>query len=179
MTPRIRAFVGLLIIGGCLLFAFWALFDLVSYGSCASGGPYVSVRQCAPGTGGKIVGLIGSIFGVLIGVAIAGSARAGLAAWGVGFVGLGATFATVAFGPAHPDGLGAGFGVPMTAVFTLMGLPGLLAAMAPRSRSEKRAITLQGPYGANMNVRAPQDGGPAPIVAAKLPQTPPGSSNDL
>ena len=89
---RIRAVVGLAIIGGCLLFACWALFDLVRFGTCASGGPYLSARECAPGTGAKITGLVFSIFGVLIGVGIAGSARAGLAAWGLGFVGLAATF---------------------------------------------------------------------------------------
>ncbi len=90
VTARVRALVGLLIIGGCLLFAFWALFDLVRFGSCASGGPYVSARECAPGTGWKIMGMIASVFGVLIGVGIAGSARAGLAAWGLGFTGLAA-----------------------------------------------------------------------------------------
>lgn len=169
MTSRLRAFIGLAIIGGCLLFAFWALFDLVRFGSCASGGPYVSARECAPGTGWKIMGLIGSVFGVLIGVGIAGSARAGLAAWGVGFTGLAATFLVASFGPAAgPDNM-PGLGIGMGAMFGLMGLPGLVAAMAPRTKADQRAITLQGPYGTGMNVRAPEDGGPAPIVTATAP----------
>lgn len=171
---RLRALIGLLIIGGCLLFALWALFDLVRFGSCASGGPYVSARECAPGTGWKIVGTMGAIVGVLIGVAITGSGRAGLAAWGVGFVGLAAMFLVASFGPAAgPDNM-PGMGIGMGAMFGLMGLPGLLLAMAPRSRAERRAITLQGPYGTGMSVRAPEDGGPAGIVQATVPtQMPP------
>jgi hypothetical protein len=166
---RLRALIGLAIIGGCLLFAFWALFDLVRFGSCASGGPYVSARECAPGTGWKIMGMMGAVVGVLIGVGVAGSARAGLAAWGVGFVGLAATFLVASFGPAAGENSMPGLGIGMGAMFGLMGLPGLLAAMAPRTRAERRAIKLQGPYGTNMNVRAPEDGGPAPIVTATVP----------
>ena len=134
---RIRAVVGLAIIGGCLLFACWALFDLVRFGTCASGGPYLSARECAPGTGAKITGLVFSIFGVLIGVGIAGSARAGLAAWGLGFVGLAATFLLASFGPAHGPDNQPGLGIGMGVLFGLMGLPGLIAAMAPRSDGAK------------------------------------------
>lgn len=169
MTARVRALVGLLIIGGCLLFAFWALFDLVRFGSCASGGPYVSARECAPGTGWKIMGMIASVFGVLIGVGIAGSARAGLAAWGLGFTGLAATFALASFGPAAgPDNM-PGMGIGMGAMFGLMGLPGLVAAMSPKSQAERRGIKLQGPYGTGVTVRQQSDGGPAPIVLADTP----------
>lgn len=166
---RMRAVVGLGIIAACLLFSYWALFDLVRFGTCASGGPYVSARECAPGTGWKIMGLTFSIFGVLIGVGIAGSARAGLAAWGVGFVGLAATFLVASFGPAHGPNNQPGLGIGMGAMFGLMGAPGLLMAMAPETRSQKRAVKLQGPYGTGMSVRAPQDGGPAPIVTATMP----------
>ncbi|MBO9532667.1 MAG: hypothetical protein J7513_06820 [Solirubrobacteraceae bacterium] len=129
---RIRALIGLAVVGGCVLFACWALFDLVRFGSCASGGPYVSARECAPGTGWKIMGLTGSIFGILLGVAITGSARAGLAAWGIGFCGLAATFLLASFGPAHgPDNQPA-LGIGMGVLFGLMGLPGLLGAMSAR-----------------------------------------------
>lgn len=177
MTARVRALVGLLIIGGCLLFAFWALFDLVRFGSCSSGGPYVSARECAPGTGWKIMGMMGAIVGVLIGVGIAGSARAGLAAWGVGFTGLAATFLIASFGPAAGPGSMPAMGIGMGAMFGLMGLPGLIAAMSPKSRAERRAIKLQGPYGATMSVRQPGDGGPAPIVLADLTGEPPSPPN--
>ena len=175
---RVRALIGLTIVGGCLLFAYWALFDLVRFGSCASGGVYVSTRECAPGTGWKITGLTFSIFGVLIGVFITGSSRAGLATWGVGFVGLAATFLVATFGPSAGPNNMPGLGIGMGAMFGLMGAPGLMMAMAPKSRAEKRAIKLQGPYGTGGTVRAPEDGGPARVVQANVPPSSPFGQQD-
>ncbi|MEH3052884.1 MAG: hypothetical protein PGN13_02610 [Patulibacter minatonensis] len=135
---QLRVALGLLIVGGCILFACWALFDLVRFGSCASGGPYVSARECAPGTGWKIGGLTFSIFGVLIGVGISGSPRVGLAAWGWGFTGLAATFLIASFGPAAGPDASAAFGIGMGTLFGAMGLPGLFAAVAGRRVARRR-----------------------------------------
>lgn len=170
---RVRAVIGLAIVAGCLLFSYWALYDLVQFGSCASGGPYVSARECAPGTGWKIGGLTFSIFGVLIGVAITGSSRAGLATWGLGFCGLAATFLVATFGPSHSDQSSAAFGIGMGALFGVMGLPVLIASMAPDRSAKQRGIKLEGPYGTGVTVRTPQDGGPAPIVQAAMPPASP------
>ena len=50
MLYRIRVIIGSLISLVCLGFALYALYQLIRGGSCASGGNYVSVRQCPPGT---------------------------------------------------------------------------------------------------------------------------------
>ena len=48
---RVRQVLGTLFAAGCFGLAIYALFRLVQGGSCASGGNYVSTRQCPPGTG--------------------------------------------------------------------------------------------------------------------------------
>lgn len=134
MSKQIRAVLGLAMVGAGLLFAFWALYDLVQFGSCASGGPYLSARPCPPGTGEKIVGLIGAVFAVIIGAGLAASWRVALATWGLGFTGLGATIALATLGPSAPEGASATMGIVMGAVFGTMGVPALLMAMAGRRR---------------------------------------------
>lgn len=171
MSRVIRTVIGLAMVAGGLLFAFWALYDLVQFGSCASGGPYVSARPCPAGTGAKIVGLVGSIFAVLIGAALTASGRVALATWGLGFSGLGATFALATLGPSAPEGASTAMGLIMGGVFGTMGVPALLMAMAGRSRAKRRAVRIAGPTGA-VEVRAPEDGGPAPIVSAAVPPNP-------
>jgi putative oligomerization/nucleic acid binding protein len=47
----IRKPLGTLLAVACFGLALYALFRLVQGGSCASGGNYVSARQCRPGTG--------------------------------------------------------------------------------------------------------------------------------
>ncbi|MBJ7473101.1 MAG: hypothetical protein JHD16_17480, partial [Solirubrobacteraceae bacterium] len=96
----LRITIGWALLLGCLGYAGWAIYELMSYGTCASGGPYVSARECAPGTGLKIVGITLSVFGVLLGIALIGSSRAALAAWGLTFGGIGGLFVYLGFGPA-------------------------------------------------------------------------------
>ncbi|WP_426514782.1 SHOCT domain-containing protein [Dactylosporangium sp. McL0621] len=48
---RVRSTIGFLLGVVCLGVALFALVQLVRGGSCASGGNYVSARQCPPGTG--------------------------------------------------------------------------------------------------------------------------------
>jgi hypothetical protein len=47
----VRKVLGTLLAIACFGLALYALFRLVQGGSCASGGNYVSARQCPPGTG--------------------------------------------------------------------------------------------------------------------------------
>jgi hypothetical protein len=63
---RIRVCIGSLISLVCLGFAFYALYQLIRGGSCASGGNYVSVRQCPPGTEKWAWVLPGAIIGGLL-----------------------------------------------------------------------------------------------------------------
>ncbi len=169
----VRVAAGWLLLLGALGFSGWALYELMSYGTCASGGPYVSTRECADGTGLKIVGITISVFVGLIGVGLIGSARGGLAAWGLTFCGLAAMFFAIGFGPASTGASSEKiFGAAMGGMFLLMGLPGLGLALAPRSARERRQIKIHGAYGTELSVDAPQDGGPAPIVMARV-GTPP------
>jgi hypothetical protein len=46
------------------------LYHLVKTGTCASGGPYETVRPCPSGTGAWIGALIGGIFVFLVGGAV-------------------------------------------------------------------------------------------------------------
>jgi hypothetical protein len=62
----VRVCIGSLISLVCLGFALYALYQLIRGGSCASGGNYVSVRQCPPGTEKWAWVLPGSIIGGLL-----------------------------------------------------------------------------------------------------------------
>lgn len=160
----LRITAGWLLVLGGLAYAGWAIYELASYGTCASGGPYVSARECAPGTGTKIFGITASVFVVLFGVGLTGSWRAGMAAWGLTFTGGAVMFFAGAFGPESEQLL-----VPFTicgVLFALMGLPGLFYAIKPKSRRERRQTTVRGPYGIQLSVDSHEDGGPAPIVMA-------------
>jgi hypothetical protein len=62
----IRKLLGTLLAVACFGLALYALFRLVQGGSCASGGNYVSARQCRPGTGWWAVELPLGIIGGLL-----------------------------------------------------------------------------------------------------------------
>ncbi|MEN0014731.1 MAG: hypothetical protein AAGC46_15285, partial [Solirubrobacteraceae bacterium] len=101
MKP-LRSYLALAATAALIFLGLWALLALARFGSCASGGVYVSARECAPGTGLKIVELMVSIFGTLIlgGMAVAfGGSRA---AWAIiGLIGgmLASYFLVTALGP--------------------------------------------------------------------------------
>ncbi|RCG20090.1 SHOCT domain-containing protein [Sphaerisporangium album] len=63
---RIRVCIGSLISLVCLGFALYALYQLIRGGSCASGGNYVSARECPPGTEKWAWILPGAIIGGLL-----------------------------------------------------------------------------------------------------------------
>ncbi len=134
MSKLIRTLLGLAMVGAGLLVAFWALYDLVQVGSCGSVRASMPAPPCPPGTGEKIVGLMGAVCAVVLGTALTSSGRAVLATWGLGFTGLGATIALATLGPSAPEGAPATMGIVMGAVFGTMGVPALLIAMAGRRR---------------------------------------------
>ncbi len=72
---------GLLTCTGAVVLFCWSLYSVTRIGTCASGGPFVSARPCPPGTGLKILGIVGAVFGGLLGIALysAGFARQGTA----------------------------------------------------------------------------------------------------
>jgi hypothetical protein len=128
----------LAVVGFC-----WALYSVMRIGTCASGGPYVSARPCPPGTGAKILLLVGSVFGGLLGLALytAGWARAGRAVrsgvglgtllWSFTFLGAAAACGLAAFGPAAVDDGGGAKTAAITlfVVFIPMGVIPLIALL--------------------------------------------------
>ncbi|MCW2881252.1 MAG: Short C-terminal protein [Sphaerisporangium sp.] len=71
MRYYVRVCIGSLISLVCLGFAIYALYQLIRGGSCASGGNYVSLRQCPPGTTTWAWVLPGAIIGGLLGLFLA------------------------------------------------------------------------------------------------------------
>src|SRR3954452_16717197 len=99
----------------------YSLFQMLQIGTCASGGPYVSARQCPNDIGVYFAGIFGGIIFGLIGTGIwgargaapgirddstfGGGARAGgtgLTAWGVFFTVTGLVALYGAFGTDDP-----------------------------------------------------------------------------
>ncbi len=169
MSRVIRTVIGLAMVAGGLLFAFWALYDLVQFGSCASGGPYVSARPCPQARARRLPAWSGRSLP-------SSSAPPSLPAAGCpGDLGPGLLRArghlrardARALGPEEPRPQWPHHGRRVRHD----GLPALLMAMAGRSRAERRAVRIAGPTGV-VEVRAPEDGGPAPIVSAAVPPNP-------
>ncbi len=134
------------VIGAALFIAAVVLFNvelvkLLDTGTCASGGPYVSARQCPEGTGTSILLLMASLFAGLIGAGIfawrgaragdpnqgKGSGRnAGMLTWSIFFTATGAVALHYAL-TADDPGPGAQLGALIVGgTFLLMGLPALL-----------------------------------------------------
>jgi Short C-terminal domain len=132
--------LGMLVCLASILVMSWAIYHLVRTGTCASGGPYVSARQCPSDTGAKIVGLMGSIFALLIGGAIyaargnrghgAGSVGMGVVLWALLFICLAVSTFVAAYGPANNDAPGAKTAaIVLMVVFLPMGILPLLGAV--------------------------------------------------
>lgn len=146
MTGRVRTVIGMALIAAGVLLASWGLYEVIRIGTCASGGPYVSARECPPGTALKIVSITGGIVLTLIGaVVVPGVAIAGVA-WGLGFTMMGAGFFVAAFGPAAPPEADSSLqwvGGLVGGMFLLMGVPGLFAILgAGRGGRQARAQHL-------------------------------------
>jgi hypothetical protein len=66
----IKAFVGLGLILGGLTGFLYSLYELMKTGTCSSGGPYVTVRECPEGTFEKSLLVPGGVITSLTGVAV-------------------------------------------------------------------------------------------------------------
>jgi hypothetical protein len=132
--------LGMLLCLVSLLLMTWALYHLVRTGTCASGGPYVSARPCPSDTGAKILGLMGGIFGLLIGGAVyaarggrgrgGGTLGMGVVLWSLLFISLAVATFVAAYGPANNDAPGAKTAAVILAiVFLPMAILPLLGAV--------------------------------------------------
>jgi hypothetical protein len=122
MITSLLALVALGIMG-------YELVQLMEIGTCASGGPYVSARECPNGTGAKILLLTAAII-VYVFATIAASFRsfsAGMFWFGLLFVGLGGAF-LYAEAAGKVNG-GGGVGWILGGVFVPMGLFPLLGGI--------------------------------------------------
>jgi hypothetical protein len=65
-----RTALGLALMVGGVAGLAYCIVELASIGTCASGGPYVSARECPAGTEGYIIGMFPAIIGFLVGAGI-------------------------------------------------------------------------------------------------------------
>ncbi len=118
---RLIGFACLVVALGALLGLDYAVYVLASFGTCASGGPYVIARPCPAGTGQLIAILLVSIF-VALGSGIATwallGARWGSLVWAGLFVPLGVGFALV----GHDNANIAVVFYCLSAMFVIMGI---------------------------------------------------------
>jgi hypothetical protein len=164
---HLRVYLGLALLAVSILASVWAVTALARYGSCASGGVYVSARECAPGTGLKIFAITGGVFAGLLGMALTMSARAGFAAPALIFGMLASYFYVTALGAdLSPAGYTSNSAAIIAAVIcTLIALPFIFFAVRP-SPPDNRRVTIQGVRGMNVNIHSQADSGPAAIVLA-------------
>ena len=140
MKNRTLTVVGLALCAAGLVAVNWAIYELVQVGTCASGGPYVSARQCPDGTGLKVLAIFAGICVGLIGTALSGR---GTLMWSLLFLSLAGS--ALAAGP----NLGV---VIMAAVFIPMGIAPLVFAFLTRDKGDDSVPT---PLGADVLAPAP------------------------
>jgi hypothetical protein len=70
MRYVVRTLLGVGLFAFCWAVTAYAIFQLLSIGTCASGGPYVSARQCPAGTERVMLALVGAIFLYFVAAAI-------------------------------------------------------------------------------------------------------------
>jgi hypothetical protein len=70
MRYVVRTFVGMFLFAFCWVVVGYAIYQLLQVGTCASGGPYVSARQCPDGIGAIALALTGGILGLFVAAGI-------------------------------------------------------------------------------------------------------------
>jgi hypothetical protein len=70
MKYVIRTFLAMTLFAFCWVAVGYGIFQLLQVGTCASGGPYVSARQCPEGIGALMWALTGGILGLFIAAGI-------------------------------------------------------------------------------------------------------------
>jgi hypothetical protein len=70
MRYVIRTLLGMTLFAFCWVAVGYGIFQLLQIGTCASGGPYVSARECPDGIGSLIFALVGGVFGLFVAAGI-------------------------------------------------------------------------------------------------------------
>jgi hypothetical protein len=185
----IKAALGFALFAGGFVSFEYGLYHLMQVGTCASGGPYVSARECPAGTGGYALMLPGGIIGGLIGLAIfaargkppsgaerrIGAATIGLVGWCALFIGTGAVCLYASLG-SDPGPGAKGAGIFVGALFIPMGLiPAIIGVIG---RGSSRSINAGAAPGlaALRSARAAYT--PTAFNAAPVTPTPPPVQGD-
>jgi hypothetical protein len=66
MRYVIRTFLGMTLFAFCWVAVGYGIYQLLQVGTCASGGPYVSARECPDGIGALVFALVGGVFGLFV-----------------------------------------------------------------------------------------------------------------
>ena len=66
MRHVVKTFVAMTLFAFCWVAVGYGINQLLQIGTCASGGPYVSARECPDGIGGLVLALIGGVLGLFI-----------------------------------------------------------------------------------------------------------------
>lgn len=140
MSLRIaRLAVALLLIGGSVVMAADALYELVRTGNCGTLGGATVSAPCPEGTGGHIVSLVLSVTLIpFVGMAIAPfRSKLGLAGlwWCFLWIAMGAAALVAGHGPAAPPDVGDGatiIGITFLVIGDLSLFGGLAAGIAAR-----------------------------------------------
>jgi Short C-terminal domain len=202
MKFYVRSFIGLFVFFAALAAFEYSLYQMLQVGTCASGGPYVSARQCPSGIGVYFAGLFGGIIIGLIAIGIYASRGRppdagddysgprvpfGILAWSLLFAGTGAVAIYAVVGPdAHP-GPGAKLGAIIVAiVFIPMGvIPLVLAAMrdrgsgsGPTARSTPVSVSGLPSSSSYMPPSMPTPAPPPPPRAPSRPPAPAPKANE-
>ncbi len=154
MKYFLRTVIGLGLMVLCATLMAYALYQLLQVGTCASGGPYVSARECPAGTERLAIVFFPAIIGLMIGAALYGGrgtppgseggglrVNAWILLWCLIFLGLSFAAFWGVWGPdANPGPGGKEGGLIVAFLFVLMGgaaLPFLVRR--ERSPAEKQA----------------------------------------
>jgi hypothetical protein len=146
LTPLISVFA--LAALAAMTFALW---QLVGVGTCASGGPYVSTRECPAGTGADALLLTASILVYVVATIAASfqSPSAGGFWFGALFTALGGMF-IVAEATDHAAKSGGGVGWFVGVLFLAMGVLPLVGSIIMmvkgRGQDDNGPATFAGPY---------------------------------
>ena len=66
MKYVIRTFIAMTLFAFCWVAVGYGIFQMLSVGTCASGGPYVVARECPDGIEAVMFALIGGILGLFV-----------------------------------------------------------------------------------------------------------------
>ena len=144
MRYFLRTLIGLGLMIACATLMAYALYQLLQIGTCASGGPYVSARECPTGTERLALAFFPAVIGLMAGAVVYGGrgdpsggrrVNAWILLWCLIFLGLSFASFWGVWGPdANPGPGGKTGGLIVAFLFAVMGLAAV-PFLAPRRRS--------------------------------------------